>query len=155
LDGVAWKRFIEYHPEKVATYSSLKHFSLELSLWLPHPLKIQVGVGLIKEHGPVASWCFDDLFVPPELHGCSFTTLLLDLIIKEYKDKPLRTISRLEVQMENCTGKAAATPVNRRDPAWRQKQIELIDFYRSRGFKLEMTNWIREGQSINMSMHLH
>lgn len=129
-DGFAWRRFQECQPNfKVGQYNTL--FSLDLTLpatGASAALTIQVGLAFLRCNGSVARWDIDDLFIPPELHCGGFTTRLLDLLIKHFmgqKGVMPNPIVRLEVSIEPSL----------RDQAARQEQIELIDFYRSRGFK--------------------
>ncbi|MFA5192154.1 MAG: patatin-like phospholipase family protein [Verrucomicrobiia bacterium] len=129
-DGFAWRRIQECQPDfRASQYNTL--FSLELTLpatSVSAALTIQVGLAFLRCDGSVARWDIDDLFIPPELHGGGFTTRLLDLLIKHFmgqKGVMPNPIVRLEVSIKPSL----------RDQAARQEQIELIDFYRSRGFK--------------------
>jgi hypothetical protein len=137
-------------------------------------LGVQVGLAAIEVSEETARWHADDLFVPPELKGGGFNTQLLDKLIAYFKSKtsPGKDV-RLEVNIaeahnepklkdNNSAGSdtpaqgAGSTTVTRlrRTQAGRQEQIELIDFYRSRGFMFDGSRWTN-GQNTRMILVLH
>ncbi len=126
----AWRRFHECQPDSGKT----PRFTLDLtlpSIGAAATFTIQIGLAFVQCTGSVAEWDINDLFIPPELYGGGFTTKLLDLLIEHFrqqKNAVANPVTRLEVTVKTKVGRSQGE---------RQKQIELIDFYRSRGFEFD------------------
>lgn len=90
-DGFAWRRLKQCRPEYNVgerhpwLLDPFKRHCLSLEMVLSGSLRMQVGVAIIGVKEAVASWGIDDLFVPPELRGGTFRTVLLDKVIEHFK----------------------------------------------------------------------
>jgi hypothetical protein len=130
----------------------LSILSLELPSLGPRPAQ-SLEVGFIAFHEEVHNgrrsyvWQIEELFVPPELKGGKFTSVLLDSFIEEAgRDK---TLYSLRVTLG--VGQTAPVHMHRlqRGQAARLAQVEHIDFHRSRNFRFDGTTW-EMGQNVCM-----
>ena len=157
--GFAWRRLLQCQPGFALDGGTC--FSLKLTLPNTNgPLCIQAGLAVVHVENSVASWHIDDLFVPPELRGGGITTQLLDKLIGYFKNnlkaEPDKQ-ARLKVRMKDKNRGGSKSPIPtrlRRDQAGRQEQIELIGFYRSRGFQFDYDGWDKRGQNTRMVLRL-
>jgi len=98
------------------------------------------------------AWQIDELFIPPELKGAKFTSVLLDTIIQQAEaDKSLHS---LQVYLGVDKSPQAGHYRMQRSQGARQAQVEHIDFHRSRGFIFDATTW-ENGQNVCMEKLLH
>lgn len=153
-DGFAWRRLHECRPEFTAADPTATLFELRLTLHAANDrpaASIQVGLAVVAKRTidaiAVASWRIEDLFVPPELQGGGLTTALLDKLIEHLTGAG---VQQIKVAVGNHAGSAPDNDTHARlSLAERQKQVELIDFYRSRRFVFDGKTWER-GQNTSM-----
>jgi hypothetical protein len=154
----------------------LKRFDLKLSLLENDGsicLSVQVGLAAIVVDSKTARWQIDDLFVPPDLHGGGFNTSLLDKLIEHFESNLSDgRVTQLQVDLPKANREPEDKAKNnmqegkveqgtrdtietrqKRGRAERQKQIELVDFYRNRGFKFDGETW-NNGQNTRMVLVL-
>lgn len=141
------------------TFLEVDRQSFQLLLELPRSggrarLRLQIGLAQVKEETErCASWALEDLFIPPEFAFGDYTGYLLDALIRYYRDLGYE---RLTVRLEDVDEGRNRELVEqrlRRDQASRRKQTDLIDFYRSRGFRYDAENWCN-GRCIGMYLSL-
>jgi GNAT superfamily N-acetyltransferase len=127
--GYAWQRLGEGRRDRVRAEQTL-WFCLELALPEIQNQAIQIGLAAIEVVEFVANWEVEDVFIPPELRGGGFSGRFLDEIVAYFtKYAAGRPKFQLRVLFRQ------SQPVQ--DQAGRQELVELIDFYKSRGFKYE------------------
>ena len=115
-------------------------------------MRLEAGLAWIDEDvaAGIATWALEDLFVPPELEYGDCTSQLLDRVIARYRWHGFRV---LRVQLQETDNRELVEQRLRRDAASRRQQTELIDFYRSRGFRYDDEAWV-DGRCTGMVLRL-
>ncbi len=117
-------------------------------------LLLQVGLAQVAEEeaggGNFASWALEDLFIPPEFAFGDYTSCLLDALIRHYRKE---RFARLEVRLEEVRNRDLVERRLGRETVSRRQQTDLIDFYRSRGFRYDVRQW-RQGRCVGMFLQL-
>lgn len=110
------------------------HFLAEGTL----PLRsVQVGLLTYRrvptESGYEACWGASELFVPPALMGAGIVARLLDAVVAYFAEEQGGRIERARVSLTE-DGHGGPGPQSARDPSGRLRSVNLINFYKSRGF---------------------
>ena len=95
------------------------------------PLQIGVALVTVEDARCQVRWTTNQFFVPPALRGAGFTGRFLDALIAHFRRDPAVEVLQVTILDEGTTDLSQRP---RPDPVSRARRVELVDFYKSRGF---------------------
>jgi hypothetical protein len=104
---------------------------------------LQVGVAVVhfeegSAGGRVARWNSSEFYVPPALEGAGFVGRFLTELVKLLEGRHAVKEMRVTVLDARPTAQDPH-PRPRPDPASRARRLQLLEFYRSRGFLYDVS----------------